>query len=94
MTFWLHQDLSCRDFWISGYDAGDKGKHSLEDICRILVARSSRTGYNFRLTGWTELIGGVEGASLECGGKEWCITEPEMIGWLKGLIMVHLLCFI
>jgi hypothetical protein len=29
---------------ISGYDVGDKGKHLLEDIYSISVARSSRMG--------------------------------------------------
>jgi hypothetical protein len=29
---------------ISGYDVGDKGKHLLEDIYNISVARSSRMG--------------------------------------------------
>jgi hypothetical protein len=32
---------------ISRYDVGDKGKHLLEDICSISVARSSRMGLQF-----------------------------------------------
>jgi hypothetical protein len=42
--FTINLDASGLLLQTSGYDVGDKKKHLLEDICTILVVRSSRIG--------------------------------------------------